>query len=69
MTAQIPPEIANAVIGLFSDPVQVTKLQEEYIKEKQEIQTELQNRQNQNNENKAQDNQIEDTVELQNQGQ
>ena len=30
---KIPPAVANAVINLFSDPVAVTKMQEEYIKE------------------------------------
>jgi len=69
MTAKIPPEIANAVIGLFSDPVQVTKLQEEYIKEQQELQLEIQNRQNQNTFNSRANNNMEDTTELNEQGQ
>ena len=38
MTANIPPEVANAVIGLFSDPVAVTRLQQQYIEEKQQLQ-------------------------------
>ena len=66
MTANIPPEIANAVIGLFSDPVAVTRLQEEYMKEKATIEEQLKNAQNQN---KEQNNKIEDTIELENQGQ
>ena len=36
-SANIPPEVANSVIGLFSDPVAVTKLQEKYMEEKQNI--------------------------------
>lgn len=68
-TAKIPPEIANAVIGLFSDPVQVTKLQEAYIQEQQELQLELQNRQNQNTINNRQNNVMQDATELENQGQ
>ena len=65
-TAQIPPEIRNAVIGLFSDPVAVTRMQEEYIKEQQNLQMELQNQQNNINE---QNNNIEDTMENQEQEQ
>jgi len=68
-TAKIPPEIANAVIGLFSDPVAVTKLQEAYIKEQQELQLEMQNRQNQNTAINRQNNNLEDTAQLDNQGQ
>ncbi len=64
-TAKIPPQIANAVIGLFSDPVAVTKLQEEYIKQQQEISNELSMRNN----NLQQDNTIQDTEQLQNQEQ
>ena len=48
MTANIPPEISNAVINLFSDPVAVTKLQEEYIAKKQELQNKINEAQNQN---------------------
>ena len=47
-TAKIPPQIANAVIGLFSDPVAVTKMQEAYMEEQRKIQEELVNRANQN---------------------
>lgn len=66
--AQIPPEIRNAVINLFSDPVAVTKMQEEYIKEQNEIQQELNSR-NVGNEIKEQNNQIEDIEEVENQQQ
>lgn len=64
--AQIPPQVANAVIGLFSDPVSVTQLQEKFIKEKQEIQNKINNMQNKTNE---QNNNIQDTTQLNNQGQ
>lgn len=57
--AQIPPQVANAVIGLFSDPVSVTQLQEKFIKEKQEIQNKINNMQNKTNE---QNNNIQDTL-------
>lgn len=30
-TVKIPPAVANAVVNLFSDPVAVTKMQEEYV--------------------------------------
>jgi len=58
-TAQIPPEIRNAVIGLFSDPTSVTALQEKYIKEQQDLQLELENKQNEVNE---QNNKLEDVT-------
>lgn len=69
--ANIPPEIANAVIGLFSDPVKVTQLQEAYIEQKQKLAQEIQNRQSNNNENgiNEQNNKIQDTLENQNQEQ
>lgn len=68
-TAQIPPEIRNAVIGLFSDPVSVTKLQETFIEEQRNIQQELMNRQSNNNENgiNEQNNNMQDAQENQNQ--
>lgn len=47
-TANIPPEIRNSVIGLFSDPVSVTKLQAEYEKERQALAKEIANRNNSN---------------------
>jgi len=70
-SANIPPQIANAVIGLFSDPVSVTKLQEAYMKQKQLLQQEIQNAKSNNNENKIneQNNNIEDNQELDNQEQ
>lgn len=64
--AQIPPQVANAVIGLFSDPVSVTQLQEKYIKEKQEIQNKINNMQNKTNE---QNNNMQDVNQLNNQEQ
>lgn len=69
-TAQIPPEIRNAVVNLFSDPVGVTKLQEAYIKEQRNIQQELNNRNTNNNENKIneQNNKLQDNTQNENQG-
>ena len=64
-TAQIPPEIRNAVVGLFSDPISVCRMQEEYIKEQREIQMQLDNV----NKNKEQNNQNQDSLELDNQQQ
>lgn len=40
-TANIPPQVANAVVGLFSDPLAVTKLQEAYIQQKAKLQEEI----------------------------
>ena len=70
-TAQIPPEIRNAVVGLFSDPVSVTKLQEAFIEEQRQITQQLNVAKSDNNEGKIneQDNNIEDTTQLENQGQ
>lgn len=73
-TAQIPPEIRNQVIGLFSDPVSVTKLQEQFQEEQRQLQQEIFNRQNENtsnNDNKVneQNNKIQDTKENDKQGQ
>lgn len=70
-SANIPPEIANAVIGLFSDPVKVTKLQEVYIEQKQKLAQEIQNKQSNNNENgiNEQNNKIQETLENENQEQ
>ena len=70
-TAQIPPEIRNAVVGLFSDPVSVTKLQEAFIEEQRQITQQLNATQSNNNEGgiNEQDNNIEDTTQLENQGQ
>lgn len=67
-TANIPPSVANAVVGLFSDPVSVTKLQEAYIKQRELLVNEI-NKQKQNNTNQAQNNQIKNTNNLQEQEQ
>jgi len=69
--ANIPPEIANAVIGLFSDPVKVTQLQEKYIEQKQQLQNAINNVKSNNNQNgiNEQNNNIQDTLEKQNQEQ
>ena len=40
-SANIPPQIRNQVVNLFSDPNSVTKLQEEYEKQKLEIQQQI----------------------------
>ena len=70
-TAQIPPEIRNAVVGLFSDPVSVTKLQQAFIEEQNKIKQELETRKSSNNEGgiNQQNNIIEDSMQLENQGQ
>lgn len=68
MTANIPPEIANAVINLFSDPVAVTKLQEEYLKQKQELVNQIQEKTNEND-IKKKNNENQDAIENQNQEQ
>lgn len=69
--AQIPPEVRNAVVNLFSDPLSVTKMQEAYIKEQQEIQNELNLRKSNNNEAKINENnnKMEDSTQLENQQQ
>ena len=71
MSANIPPEIRNSVIGLFSDPVAVTKLQETYEKEKQKLEKELKEKSTTSDENKVaeQNNNLTKTTELDNQGQ
>ena len=66
-SVNMPPQIANAVVGLFSDPVAVTKLQEAYMAQKALLQNEI-NKQN-NNDVKEQNNNIEDTTNLQEQEQ
>ena len=70
-TAQIPPEIRNAVVGLFSDPVSVTKLQEAFIEEQRQINNQLNEMKSNNNEGgiNQQNNNIEDSTQLENQGQ
>lgn len=66
-TANIPPQIANAVVGLFSDPVAVTKLQEAYIAQKQILQTAI-NKTNKQNV-AEQNNDIQDVQQNENQEQ
>lgn len=69
MTANIPPQIANAVIGLFSDPVSVTELQKKYLEEKTAIENELNARKFTNQTVEEQNNEIQDTLENQSQEQ
>ena len=76
VTANIPPEIRNQVIGLFADPVSVTKLQEKFEEEQRQLQKEIFTRQNEQgvnnqNENKIneQNNEIRKTQENDKQGQ
>jgi len=70
-TAQIPPEIRNAVVGLFSDPVSVTKLQEAFIAEQQKLKQEIEAKKSSNNEGgiNEQNNDIQDSTQIENQGQ
>ena len=70
-SAQIPPEVRNAVVNLFSDPLSVTKMQEAYMKEQREIQQELQARNTNNNENKINEttNKMQDNTQIENQEQ
>ena len=65
MTAMIPPEIANSVIGLFSDPVSVSEAQRKYMKEREQVQQKLDSIKN----NQQQNNERQDTEQLDNQGQ
>lgn len=62
-SAQIPPEVRNAVVNLFNDPLAVTKLQEQYqkdLEEKQQLQKQL----NQDNQfESATNNDLQDTIE------
>lgn len=62
-TANIPPEIRNAVVGLFNDPLAVTRLQEAYLKEKQALEVAIKNK----TVVEEQNNDIQDTTELQEQ--
>ena len=70
-SANIPPEVRNAVINLFSDPLSVTKMQEAYEEELREIQKELDNRNSNNNENKINEtsNKLQDNTQIENQEQ
>ena len=69
MTANIPPEIANAVIGLFSDPNAVTRAQERWMELKLKLENEINLRKNGNNAINEQNNKIEDAINVQEQGQ
>ena len=64
-SVNMPPQIANAVVGLFSDPVAVTKLQEAYMQQKNLLQNEINNQ----TKVKEQNNILQDTQEIENQGQ
>lgn len=70
-TAQIPPEIRNQVIGLFSDPVSVTKLQKKYEEEREKIKKALDNTNQKTITDKINErnNNEEDSKNLDNQGQ
>lgn len=62
-SVNMPPQIANSVVGLFSDPVAVTKLQEAYIAQKQLLVNEI----NKQNNVQEQNNKIQDTQQIENQ--
>ena len=69
-SVNMPPQVANSVVGLFSDPVAVTKLQEAYMEQRQLLQNAINEQKNSNfNENKIneQNNNIEDTSNLEEQ--
>ena len=66
--ANIPPQVANAVVGLFNDPVAVTKLQEAYMAQKALLEQEI-NKMTSANKIDEQNNNMQDTQELENQGQ
>lgn len=70
-SANIPPEVRNAVINLFSDPLSVTKMQEAYEKEMRDIQLELEDRKSNNNENGINEktNELQDNTQIENQEQ
>lgn len=66
----IPPVIRNQIVGLFSDPLSVSKLEEKYAKEKNNIENEINkinNNNNINNEVNEQTNKINSTLEKQEQ--
>ena len=69
MAANIPPEIRNQVINLFSDPANVTKLQKAYEEEISKTKEQLNKLQNNNNNINEQNNKIQDVMEVQNQEQ
>ena len=66
--ANIPPQIANAVINLFSDPVAVSQMQEAYIKEKENLELQI-NSMNKNNNVEEQNNNLTQVEQLQEQEQ
>lgn len=68
-TAQIPPEIRNAVINLFNDPLSVTKMQKAFMEEQRQIQEQLKSSNNNENGINEQNNKIEDTTQVENQEQ
>ena len=69
-SANIPPEVRNQIVNLFSDPVNVSKLQAKYEEERNQLANEL-NKRTDNNENKIneQNNKIKNVQEKQNQEQ
>ena len=67
-TANIPPEIANNTVGLFSDPVAVTKLQEAYIQQRQVLQNAINEANNANKVNE-QNNKLQQVEQTESQGQ
>jgi len=69
MSANIPPIIRNSVIGLFSDPTSVTKLQLAYEEEKRNIEKQIETEKNKVKTNEEQDNEISSITNIQNQGQ
>lgn len=73
MAANIPPEIRNQVVNLFSDPANVTKLEKAYEQEKLKIENQINElkKSTTSNINKTneQNNKIQDVQELENQGQ
>lgn len=67
-TANIPPEVANNTVGLFSDPVAVTKLQEAYIQQRQVLQNAINEANNANKVNE-QNNKLQQVEQTESQGQ
>ena len=68
-SANIPPEIRNQVVGLFSDPVNVTKLQRQFEEERNKIQNEIANIKKNNDANgtNEQQNKLQDNKEVERQ--
>lgn len=71
--ANIPPEIRNQVVNLFSDSASVTKLQKAYEEEKMKVQEQLNNQMKANNSNmqklEEENNKVEDVSNIQEQEQ